>query len=161
YVLLAGPVSTYVEGQFVGHGEVPTVAVGQSFTVGLGIDSSLRVARTLKDMDQNIQGGNRIAEFEYELALENFGDAAAAVRLFDRLPGTRHTDIKLTLVSDQSGLSKDADYRETEWKNGILRWDLDVPSAAIGTTAKKLTYRFRLEYDKEMSIVGMPIATTH
>ena len=39
-VLLAGPVSTYVAGQFVGHGDLPTVAIGESFTIGLGIDSS-------------------------------------------------------------------------------------------------------------------------
>ena len=43
-VLLAGPVSTYVAGQFVGHGDMPTVSIGESFTVGLGIDASLRAA---------------------------------------------------------------------------------------------------------------------
>ena len=32
-------------GQFVGNGIVPTVAVGQPFTVGFGIDASLRASR--------------------------------------------------------------------------------------------------------------------
>ena len=45
--LLAGPVSTYMNGQFTGTGRVPIVAKGQHFTVGFGVDSQLRVKRVL------------------------------------------------------------------------------------------------------------------
>ena len=52
-VLLAGPVSTYIDGQFVGHGDVPTVSIGESFTVGLGIDSSFeRIGSWLRKMNR-------------------------------------------------------------------------------------------------------------
>src|SRR5690606_12065240 len=48
-VLLPGPVSSYLAGEFVGHGELPTVAAGETFTLGFGIDSSLRARRELTD----------------------------------------------------------------------------------------------------------------
>ena len=71
-VLLAGPVSTYVDGQFVGQGFIPSVAVGEKFTVGLGIDSSLRATRELVEKTETTQGGNRVIDFTYHLRLENF-----------------------------------------------------------------------------------------
>ncbi len=88
-VLLAGPVTAYSDGAFVGTGELPTTAAGQSFTVGFGIDSSLRTARELVDRTEKTQGGNRIVELTYRLTVENFGAAAANVRLMDRVPKAR------------------------------------------------------------------------
>ena len=43
-VLLAGPVASYMAGQFVGHADIPTVAAGEQFDVGFGIDSSFAPA---------------------------------------------------------------------------------------------------------------------
>jgi hypothetical protein len=61
----AGPVATFLGGQFVGRGEIPTVTLGESFAVGLGIDSSLRAKRELVDKQERIQGGNRVVDFIY------------------------------------------------------------------------------------------------
>ncbi|MBI3463885.1 MAG: mucoidy inhibitor MuiA family protein [Planctomycetes bacterium] len=157
-VLLAGPISAYVAGQFVGHGQIPTVAVGESFTVGFGIDSSLRAVRELVEKTEQIQGGNRLVDFTYRVAIENFGSEAVKVRLLDRLPTVKHSEVRLTLVSPGKDLSDDATYQQTERKKGILRWELEVPSQAVATKALSLEYQFRLEYDKQMSILGLPLA---
>ena len=42
--LLAAPMSVYLDGQFVGRGEIPTIARGQMFTLGFGVDPQLRAA---------------------------------------------------------------------------------------------------------------------
>ncbi|MHC4442093.1 MAG: mucoidy inhibitor MuiA family protein [Planctomycetota bacterium] len=157
-VLLAGPVSTYLADQFVGHGAIPTVAVGEKFTVGFGIDSSLRATRELVEKDEDVQGGNRIVKFTYRLALENFGSDAAVVRLLDRLPQAKETDIKLTLVSPGRELSEDPDYRHNGHKKGILRWEIEVPTDAVGPEAASIEYQFRLEYDKQMAVTGLALA---
>ncbi|MGB2985213.1 MAG: mucoidy inhibitor MuiA family protein [Phycisphaerae bacterium] len=156
-VLLAGPVATYLDGQFVGHGAIPTVAVGQGFTVGFGIDSSLRAARELVERKETIQGGNRVVDFTYRLALENFGATPATVRLLDRLPQAEKSDIKLTLDDTSRELSDDATYQHTERKKGILRWEIELPAHTKGPNATAIEYRFRLEYDKQMTIGGLPI----
>lgn len=143
YVLLAGPAATFLGDRFVGRGELPTVAIGEAFTVGLGIDESLRVTRELADKSDRIQGGNRIASFDYELSVENFGNEAVEVRLRDRLPKSDSDAIKVTLVtSDPETTKADSD--------GTLRWDLTVPAAGKA----KVAYSMAIEHDKNLTIVG-------
>ncbi len=155
-VLLAGPVSAYLGGQFVGHGEIPMVAVGETFEVGFGIDPSLRASRELVKKRESVQGGNRVVHFTYRLRLENFGVAPAAVRLLDRIPTAKPLQAKIELVSTEPELSNDAGYRRSDRKKGILRWDVQVPQQATGTQAFTLEYQFDLEYDKKMTITALP-----
>jgi hypothetical protein len=155
-VLLVGPVSTYVAGQFVGHGDMPTVSIGESFTVGLGIDSSLRARRELVKKNESIQGGNRVVDFTYQLSIENFGAEAAQVRLLDRMPTGKENEVKLTLVAPGQPLSEDTRYEQQQRKKGVLRWDMKVPAQAIAAKAFTLDYQMQMEYDKQLSIAGMP-----
>jgi len=157
-VLLAGPVSTYVAGQFVGHGDLPTVTAGEKFTVGLGIDSALRVERELLDRTESVQGGNRVVEFTYGLSIQNFRDEAVKVRLLDRLPRGKESEVNVNLASTSVDLSDDSEYQRLDRKKGILRWDVDVPANASLADARTVEYKFRVEYDKGTSISGLPIA---
>jgi uncharacterized protein (TIGR02231 family) len=155
-VFLAGPAATFLGGQFVGRGELPTVTVGESFTVGLGIDSSLRSKRELVKKDERIQGGNRVVDFTYELSLENFGNNPVVVRLVDRLPTVGEDDVKVTLVKSDQQVSSDETYQLTDRKEGLLRWDVETPGQAVGPKQKVLRYTMQIEYDKQLAIVGMP-----
>ena len=159
-VLLAGPVSSYLADQFVGQGQLPTVAVGEPFTLGFGIDSSLRATRELVKKNETIQGGNRVVDFTYRVSIDNFSADATAVRLFDRVPKAKDGEVKLTLVSTGRDLSEDPRYRQSQHGKGLLRWDLAVPAKAAGPQALSVEYQLRLEYDRQMSIVGSPLAQT-
>lgn len=158
-VLLAGPVSTYLGGEFVGHGKIPTVAAGEGFTLGFGIDSSMRAARELYEKDETLQGGNRVVNLTYRLMIENFGAQNATVRVLDRQPMSNGSEVKATLVSNSPKVSEDAAYKQNDFKKGILRWDVPVPAQAIGASAAAVEYQLRLEYDKQMSITGVALAT--
>lgn len=151
-VLLAGPASSYVAGEFVGSAVVPTVSVGEKFRVGFGIDSSLRATKELVERSETTQGGNRIIDFTYRLSIENFGSEAVNVRLMDRLPNPSGLEIKLTLDTPSIALSTDKDYVQTERKKNLLRWDVQVPAAATGTKAFALEYTFGLEFDRQMML---------
>jgi uncharacterized protein (TIGR02231 family) len=65
--LLAGPITVYLDGHFVGRAEIPTVARGQTFVVGFGGDPQLRARRELADRTELVQGGNRELAFKYRL----------------------------------------------------------------------------------------------
>jgi len=156
-VLLAGPVTAYADGAFVGGGDLPTITAGERLTTGFGIDSSLRTTRALVERSESIQGGNRVVDLTYRLSVENFGSSPAPVRLLERLPkveGNR-SDIKLTVISTGQPLSDDAEYVKGTKRDGILRWDVVVPPGGTGQNALTVEYTFRLEYDKQMNIVGL------
>ncbi len=152
FVLLAGPTASYIGGEFVGSGGVGTVAAGEGFRAGFGIDSSLRATKELVERTETTQGGNRIIEFTYKLTIANFGKAAAPVRLMDRLPSPKGKEIKLAVGEQKPALSDEKEYRDTDFKKNILRWDLTVPPGATGTSAMAVEYKFTLEYDKQMSL---------
>ena len=153
-VLLAGPVTAYVDGSFVGGSELPTIASGEAFVVGLGIDSSLRVSRELLARGESIQGGNRVVELTYRLSLENFSETPSVVRLIDRLPQAKDGQVRVT-AGAMPPTSTDSEYVKTQKKTGILRWDVTVPANARGTDAYATEFSFKLEYDKQMNLSGM------
>lgn len=154
FVLLAGPASSFVDGKFVGQGSVPTVAVGERFAVGFGIDLSLKCRREVIEESEKSQGGNRVLDLSYRLVVENFGPEAATVRIIDRIPTAKESEVKVSLVSPETDLSQDAEYLASQRKKGILRWDVEVPASTFGSKAKSVKYAFRMEFDKNLRIGG-------
>ncbi len=150
-LLLAGPTMSYLDGDFVGAGDLPTVAAGEQFTVGFGIDSSLRVQRELVDKTESISGGNKITGFEYRISLENFGASPATIRVQDRLPVSSGKELKVQLVSSDPKPMDDAELLK---KKGMLQWTLGVKPQAIGAAATTIRYSLSIEHDRNLSLVG-------
>ena len=154
--LLAGPMTAYLDGRFVGQGELPTVARGERFVVGFGADPQLRARRELINRTESTQGGNRETRFEYRLVVENFGNEPASVRVVDRLPHAEEgADIRVSLGKTSDELSEDPLYLREERPMGILRWDVEVPADAAGETARLITYDYGVEYDRKF-VVSLP-----
>ena len=154
YVLLAGPVSTYADGQFVGHSSFDDTAIGEPMTVGLGINSLVRSERHVLNQDERIQGGNRVVDITFRLTLQNFSDQPMPVRLKDRLPQVRPEEIRLTVLDDGSKHEQVQDH-QYDADAGIMSWDVIVPAGATGADALAVDYTIRLEYDRQMTLAGM------
>ncbi|MHC4179609.1 MAG: mucoidy inhibitor MuiA family protein [Planctomycetota bacterium] len=153
--LLAGPITVYLDGRFVGRGEIPTVARGQTFVVGFGADPQLRSRRELAERTEDVQGGNRELGFEYRLVVENYKDEEVPVRVFDRLPHTdRPGDIRVKLGELKDPLSSNELYVRTEKPKGILRWEITVPAAATGKDARIIAYGFTVDFDRNFSLAS-------
>ncbi|MFC1705879.1 mucoidy inhibitor MuiA family protein, partial [Planctomycetota bacterium] len=151
--LLAGPVSVYLDGRFVGRGEIPTVARGQSFVMGFGADSQLRARRELVAKTERVQGGNREVGFRYRIVLESYKDGKTPVRVVDRIPLPRNPDdVRVTLSELADPLSDDKVYLRVERPKGILRWEIEVPGHAAGDTARIVEYDYTMEFDKNRGV---------
>ncbi len=155
-VLLGGPVSVYLDGRFVGRGELPTVARGETFVMGFGADPQLRAKRELLDKTETVQGGNREISLKIRLAIESYKDAEVKVRLFDRIPHPeRKTDIRVTLGEmGADKLSDDKLYLRLEQPKGILRWDITVPAKASGEKARLVEYSYKIELDRNLTFTA-------
>jgi uncharacterized protein (TIGR02231 family) len=151
--LLAGPTAAYLEGRFVGCGEIPTVARGQMFVPGFGADPQLRARRELVDKTESIQGGNRKLDFKYRLIVENYQDQAVRVRIYDRLPDCEGSpDIRVTLADLKDPLDTDPLYLRRERPKGILRWEIPVPAGAVREKARTVEYGFSVEFDRNFQL---------
>jgi len=153
--LLAGPVSVYLDGRFVGRSEIPTVARGQNVIVGFGADPQLRTRRELADKLDDVKGGNRELQFTYRLVIENYKDEAAPIRIIDRLPvAGRSSDIRVTFGDTSDELSNDKLYLRREHPSGILRWEIETPANATGENARLIEYSYSVEYDRNYQLAS-------
>jgi uncharacterized protein (TIGR02231 family) len=150
-LLLAGPTMSYLDGEFVGAGELPTVAAGEQFTVGFGVDSSLRVQRELVDRTETISGGNKIAGFDYLIRLENFGTTAVDVRVQDRIPISSGSALKVHVTASEPRHVEDA---EALRKKGMLTWHINARPQSTGPDATTIRYSLSIEHDRNLSLVG-------
>ena len=154
--LLAGPISVYLEDKFVGRGEIPTVARGQTFVVGFGADPQLRTRRELVEKKDGINGGNRELKFEYRLVVENFKHEAVDIRVIDRIPTSlNNANIRITQNDFSANLSDDKLYQRVEKPEGILRWEVSVPANATVNEAFTVEYSYTVEYDRKF-VVSLP-----
>jgi len=156
--LLEGPASVYLDGEFVGKTELPMVAVGQKFSVGLGIDSQLRTSRELVERKEERFGANKRITARYRLSLENFKGEPAKVRLCDRIPHPLEgAELRVTLGEMSHGLSDDPLYQQRERPKGILRWDVEVPAGVSGSEAFSVDYSYIVEFDARLELApGVP-----
>ncbi len=154
--LLGGPMSVYLDGRFVGRGELDAVARGQTFVIGFGADPQLRARRDREDRTETVQGGNMVVGLKYRITIENFKDKPVDVHLLDRVPHTADKDaLRVTLGAMSAKLSEDPLYLRLDRPNGILRWDLQVAASSSGESARLLDFAYTLEHDKNFALAGV------
>lgn len=150
--LLGGTVNVYLDQEFIGRTEMPSIARGRSYTLGFGVDGQLRARRSLVDRTETVQGGNRLVEIQVEVVLDNFKDQPVAVRLRARTPFMEDVaSLRILMEETSAPLSKDRDYNRFERPKGVLRWDLNLAPGS-GEKATALTYSYRLEFDKSVTL---------
>jgi hypothetical protein len=151
-LLLKGPYTAYVGGDFVGKGQMQNVIQGQSFVLGFGVDNQLKCRRELVNKSDDTSWGNRIQIFEYQLRIDNFKDQDVDIRLYDRLPNSKSEELEITLLSNSLPLSKDALYVRDFKDKGVLRWDLTLKANSHDLTTKTIDYKYKMKFDKTMSV---------
>jgi len=152
YVLLPGEATMYNGSDFVGRMNLPLVAIGEQLTIGFGTEPQLQVHRLLMDKARNVQGGNQILKFEYRILVNSYKPERVKLQIWDRLPHAENETMGITLVKSTPELSKDPLYQREERPSNLLRWDLEVDPDMNGEKAKTVSYEFKLEMDKQMSI---------
>jgi uncharacterized protein (TIGR02231 family) len=152
YVLLPGEATMYNGSDFVGRMNLPLVAIGEQLTVGFGTEPQLQVHRQLMDKSRTIQGGNQILKYEYRILVNSYKPERIKLQLWDRLPHAENEAMGVSLLKQTPELSKDPLYQREERPSNLLRWDLEVDPDMNGEKAKTVSYEFKLEMDRQMSI---------
>ena len=152
YALLGGRVNIYLDGEFIGRTDIPTIAQGRSYTLGFGADGQLRARRALVNRDESVQGGNRRISIKTEIVIDNYKSQPVSLRLYERMPYTEDSaTLRVALGETSSALCQDPEYQRFEFPKGILRWDLKI-QPGTGEKATNVNYGYSLEFDKNLSL---------
>ncbi len=156
---LGGQVNVYLDSEFIGRTDVPTIARGTRFRMGFGVDGQLRVRRSLTDRTDTVQGGNRHVTIACQLVIDSYKDTPIDLRISERTPHMEDAmSLRVGLENSTMPLSTDPDYLRFGRPKGILRWDLEVATGA-GREATTLDYAYSLEFDKSQSLEDISTET--
>jgi uncharacterized protein (TIGR02231 family) len=158
HVLLPGEATMYSGSDFVGQMALPLVAVGEQFTVGFGVDPQLVAQRSMTDKMRSTSGGNQLLRYEYRILVNSYKPEKVKLQVWDRLPYADNDSVGVSLLKTAPELSKDAIYQREQRPNNLLRWDLEVAPNSSGTKAVPISFEFKLELDRQLTIGGFQTA---
>jgi len=151
-VLLPGEATMYQGADFVGRTQLPLVAIGERFTVGLGIDPQLQVARKLMDKNRKMKGANQELQFDYRILVSSYKTEPVKLQVWDRLPIAETEVINISVVKATPEVCKDALYEREDRSKNLLRWDVTIDPNTFGEKAMAITYQFKMELDKQLQV---------
>ncbi|MEI8011739.1 MAG: mucoidy inhibitor MuiA family protein [Candidatus Omnitrophota bacterium] len=148
--LLAGEVSLFLEGDYIGKSTIDAVGPGEEFDLYLGIDENIKVkreqlSRKVDDvMLMGISSPNIEVKLERKLTVENNKAQKSRIILFEAMPVSQNDRIKVR-INSVTVEPNDKDWKE---RKGVWRWEFE-----LGPNEKKeIIYSLSVAYPREMNV---------
>ncbi|MBI4832077.1 MAG: mucoidy inhibitor MuiA family protein [Candidatus Lindowbacteria bacterium] len=145
---LAGNVSVFVNGDYIGTSSIKPVAPNEESDLDMGIDEGIKVKReelVRKEDETRILGKKKERRFKDKLTVENHKTTPIELLLVDQIPVSEHEDIVVSDIkfSEKPG-ERDAD-------KGIVKWRLSLAPGA----KKEIVVEFVVAHPLDMIIEGL------
>jgi len=151
--LLGGRVNIFLEGDFVGQGNIKTTGPDEEFDLYLGVDENVKIKREQleKKVDDvfiaNIPSPNRKITYKFKMTVENYKNKKIKVSLFEAMPISENEKIRVNIIN-VSLAPKDKDWKN---KKGIWRWEIELEPKA----KQEIFYTCSVECPRDMNIEGL------
>lgn len=138
---LAGNVSLFRDGVFVGNGRLSQLAPGEEAELGFGADDRVKVKRNVIEDKKGETGTfttSRIEERNFTIEVKNLHTRAVQIAVIDRVPVSMQKDIVVDTVVKGMQPSK----RDVQGRRGVSMWDMKLEPDEEKTVAfgYKVTY---------------------
>ncbi len=153
YPFLAGESNIFLDNNFVATAQIPTVAPSEDFWTYLGIDEGMKIEhKFLKKYETKETGffSKKTTSwlYEYVIKVKSFKKQVEELVIFDQIPITENSNIKITLLDppykeDTDKLKKD------EWN--FVEWFFNIkPNEEI-----IIPFKFSVEYPNDAMLTGI------
>ena len=147
--LLPGPVNVFFENRYTGRMILGETGPGDRFTLGLGIDRSVKAKREkISDTSKEtaffgrIERDSIVRELSYRIKTENLRENPVNLKVMDRVPVSRTDRITVKDIV----FSPEPRRRDVDGRAGVTQWDMKlVPGAA-----QEITIDFTVTYPRDM-----------
>ena len=159
YILLPGDASIFYGSDYVGKTNLESVTPNETFEINLGVDEMMTAKRTLVEKqtgNTGLFGSGKQTTFDYRIELSNGNKSDIDTRVWDRMPVSQNEKIEIALLGSSIPLSTNQSYLDDDRKQGILRWDLNVPGSSTGEYADILTWTVEVTRSKDIEITPLP-----
>ena len=147
--LLAGSLSLYRNGSFVGNTFLQQKLSGEDLKLSFGEDDKVKI-KFLPDSDKKRKDGllfgkKKVVERHYQLSIHSNHDKPFEISLYDILPVAANEDIKVKLLGDAPTK------KNIEDKEGVVSWERTLePKQDI-----KLKYGYSVSYPEDKIIPSL------
>jgi uncharacterized protein (TIGR02231 family) len=145
--LLAGRVSIYRDGIFVGRSPMALASKDEDVRLGFGADEKVKVARTVVRKNEGTAGfigSSKIDEREFKTTIRNAHEFPIKVAIEDQIPVSEHEDIQVELLP----VTTQPTARDLRDRRGVMEWTFEAKPGE--TRELKLGWRVRWPKDKEV-----------
>jgi uncharacterized protein (TIGR02231 family) len=118
---LAGQVSLFRDGTFVGNGRLPQLTPGEPHELGFGADDAVRVRHALieeKRGETGIISTSKTDVRSWRITIKSAHSQPIQLTVMDQVPVSQHQDIKVELITKTPPTRRDIEDRR-----GVLAWD--------------------------------------
>lgn len=119
--LLAGPVSLFRDGTFVGTGRLPLLSPAEEHELGFGADDLVRVKYAIADEKKGETGiisSSKTDSRNYKITLKSQHERSMAFVVIDQVPVSQQQDIRVDLVARPQPTKQNL-----EDKRGVVSWE--------------------------------------
>jgi uncharacterized protein (TIGR02231 family) len=143
--LLAGRVSLYRDGTFVGRGQMPASQKDETMQLGFGADEQVKVTRSVARKNEGSAGiitSSKTDEREFKIVMRNGHTSPVKVTIEEQLPIAENSEIQVEMLPSSTQPTQ----RDVRDQRGVMAWTTDVPAGE--TREVKFGWRVRWPTDK-------------
>jgi uncharacterized protein (TIGR02231 family) len=122
--ILAGAVSLFRDGTFVGSGRLPQLAPGEDHELGFGQDDNVRVKYAVTDEKRSESGILTTSKTDaktFKITVKSLHERPIAVRVIDQMPVSTNQEVKIETTAKVPPTGRDP-----EDKRGLVYWDFNM-----------------------------------
>lgn len=146
--LLAGNLSLYRDGNYVGSTYVSQYQPGETIKLSFGEDDKVKLTfqpdPDAKSDEGIFFGKRKMIKRAYQVTVSNQHDAEYPVHMFDNIPVASHEDIKVELTGDAPTA------RDIDDKKGVMRWERTLKP----NSEQRLRYGYQVSYPQDKRVFG-------
>jgi uncharacterized protein (TIGR02231 family) len=143
--LLAGRVSLYRDGTFVGRGQMPASQKDETVQLGFGADEQVKITRSVVRKNEGSAGiitSSKTDEREFKIVMRNGHSSPVKVTIEEQLPIAENSEIQVEMLPSSTQPTQ----RDVRDQRGVMAWTTDVPAGE--TREVKFGWRVRWPTDK-------------
>jgi uncharacterized protein (TIGR02231 family) len=146
--LLAGRVSLYRDGTFVGRGQLATTQKDETVQLGFGADERVKVTRAVVRKNEGAAGiitSSKTDEREFRIVMRNGHTSPVKVTIEEQLPVAETLEIQVEMLPSSTQPTQ----RDVRDQRGVMAWTTEVPA---GET-REVKFGWRVRWPTEKTVV--------
>jgi uncharacterized protein (TIGR02231 family) len=150
--LLAGQVSIYRDGMFVGRGRMTPASKDETVRLGFGADDKVKIERSVVKRNEGSAGlivtTAKTDERAFKTTVRNGHDFGIKVAIEDQLPVSESDEIVVEMLPSTTPPTT-TNLRD---KRGVLQWAFEVKPSEV----RDIAFAWRLRWPKDKGVVMLP-----